>query len=199
MLNFYKNNMRLIHKFVLNQIAMSLFGFMVIIAMSAFDTDGSHIFELIATAFAAAFFLSLTYDNAWDAGAHDRNKITNNRMLFKPLFGTKIAAFAYLPTALFVLIGLLVSLFSAFGVSFLNGVGFACNTVAAFVCHGMYLGVTALIAKTSLYALCLAALMLPAIAVYTLGYYLGAKDKQIKTIFFGAAPSTDYIPPKKKK
>lgn len=198
MYKFYLNNMRLVHKFLLNQFAISLFGFMVIITMSSFDTEGSNKVELIATIIAAAFFLYLIFDNAWDAGAHDRNKITNGRMIFQPFYGAKVALTAYIPTFVFTALGLIAGILNAFGVKFLDSVGFVCNTIAMFVGHGMYLGFSGLFAdafrETAYYSLMhplfLIALSIPGIVIYFLGYYLGAKDFQIKTIF-GAKPTND--------
>ncbi len=203
MFKFYKDNMRLVHKFWLNQFAMSLFGFMVIITMSSFDAENSNMFELMATVVAALFFVSLLYDNAWDAGARDRNKITNGRMAFQPLYGVKVALVSYFPTAAFLLFGLLTGVLKLFDISFLDSVGYVCNTIVMFIAHGMFLGFSGLFAdafvNTSIYPfvhpLFLFALMLPAVTAYGMGYYLGAKDLQIKTVF-GAAPSNDA--PKKK-
>ncbi len=203
MFNFYKDNMRLVHKFLLNQFAFSLFGFMVIITVSSFDAEGSNMMELIATAVAALLFLGLLYDNAWDAGAHDKNKITNGRMEFKPFYGTLVALVSYIPTAVFALLGLITGILNLFDVHVFDSVGFVCNTIAMFVGHGMYLGYSGLFADAAVnspyyslfHAMFLFVLMIPAIVAYALGYYLGAKDKQIKTLF-GAAPTNDA--PRKK-
>ena len=198
MLQFYKDNMKLVHKFVLNQVAIGLFGFMVVFVMSSFGFAA----EMAATVFSTLFFLSLLYDNAWDEGARDKNRISNGRMEFKPFLGAKIALMAYIPTFVLLFFSLVNGILELFGITFMNGVCLVTNAIVLFFSHGMYLGFSSwynTLLGTGYSSIFLTlfffALMIPAIFAYTLGYYLGAKDLQIKMLF-GAAPSNDA--PKKK-
>lgn len=190
---FYLNNMKLIHKFLLNQFAISLFGFMVIIALSAMSQSAM----IVATVCSALFFAALLYDSAWDEGIHDRSKITNGRLEERPLHGAAVALFSYIPTLVFVLPTVVLALLSAFGINALDGALTVLNAVSLFLCNGMYLGFSYLLADIfpHMYYLFFLAYLLPAVFAYGLGYYLGIKDVQIKTLF-GMKPTTNA--PKKR-
>ncbi len=194
MKKFYTANMKLIHKFLLNQIAISLFGFMTIIAMSSFGKTAM----LLTTFFAAAFFASLLYDSAWDEGARDRNKISNGRLTERPLHGVKVALFSYIPTYIFLVPCLVLNALSLAGVSAVDDVFAVFLALNIFLCNGMYLGFSRTLAGfvPHAYSFFFIAYLVPAVLAYGLGYYLGTKDVQLKT-FFGLAPTNDE--PKKKK
>lgn len=195
MKNFYTQNMKLIHKFLLNQIALSLFGFMTIIAMSAFG----NVAMVITTVFAAAFFACLLYDSAWDEGARDRNKITNGRLIERPLHGVKVALFSYIPTYFFLIPCIILNVLSLVGVSAVDDVFAVFLTLNIFLCNGMFLGFSRTLAGIfpHTYSFFFIAYLIPAILAYGLGYYLGTKDIQLKT-FLGLAPTTDEPQNKKK-
>lgn len=186
--SFYLDNMKLIHKFLLNQFAISLFGFMVIIALSAMSRSAM----IVATVCSALFFAALLYDSAWDEGIRDRSKITNGRLTERPFHGAAVALFSYIPTLIFVLPTVALSLLSAFGVNAVDGALTVLSAISLFLCNGMYLGFSYLLAEIfpNMYHLFFLAYLLPAIFAYGLGYYLGIKDVQIKTMF-GMKPSTN--------
>lgn len=188
MKSFYLNNMKLIHKFLLNQFAISLFGFMVIIALSAMSESAM----IIATVCSALFFAVLLYDSAWDEGIHDRSKITNGRLEERPFHGASVALFSYIPTMIFVLPTVVLTLFSAFGINVVDSALTVLSTVSLFLCNGMYLGFSYILAEIfpNMYQLFFLAYLLPGIFAYGLGYYLGIKDVQIKTMF-GMKPTTN--------
>lgn len=185
---FYLDNMKLIHKFLLNQFAISLFGFMVIIALSALSQSAM----IIATICSALFFTVLLYDTAWDEGVHDRSKITNGRLEERPMHGMSVALFAYIPTLLFVIPTIVLTLISYLGYNIVDSALTVLTTISLFLCNGMYLGFSYLLAGTfpELYQLFFIAFLLPAVFAYGLGYYLGIKDCQIKTLF-GMKPTTN--------
>lgn len=194
MKNFYTKNMKLIHKFLLNQIALSLFGFMTIMSMSSFGRTAMY----VTTVFAVLFFAALLYDNAWDEGARDRNKISNGRLNPRPFHGVKLALFSYIPTLLFLIPLLILSFISILGVNGLDTVISIFKAIVIFIPNGMYLGFSYglpdIFPETQCFFYVL--YLIPAVVAYGLGYYLGTEDKQIKC-FFGMAPTTDE--PKKKK
>ena len=194
MKTFYSNNMKLIHKFLLNQFALSLFGFMTIMAMSSFGTMAMY----VTTVLAALFFASLLYDNAWDEGARDRNKIFNGRLTARPFHGVKVALFSYIPTLVFLIPLLVITIVSLAGVNALDSLMSVLKAIVIFIFNGMYLGFSYGLPDIFPETQCLFYILylLPALIAYGLGYYLGTEDKQIKT-FFGLAPTTDE--PKKKK
>ena len=193
--SFYTENMKLIHKFLLNQVAISIFGFTVILATSALSPTAM----MISTVFASLFFVSLLYDSAWEEGERDRNRILNGRLEKRPLHGMKVALFAYIPTFLFVIPAFILTLFAVFGIRFWRPVLMVCTAVSLFVCNGMYLGFSNALAGVfpTGYVLFTPLFLIPGILAYTLGYYLGIKDIQLKT-FIGMKPTTGS-PEKKKK
>ena len=185
--NFYLSNMKLIHKFLINQVAISVFSFAVIFAASGISKTAM----TIATVCAALFFCVLLYDSAWDVGAQDRNKVINGRLKERPWHGAIVALVAYTPSLIFVLPTVVLCLISLCGVKILDPVLAVFTWISVFVCNGMYLGFSYLLvdALPGAYQLFLLAYLIPAIFAYWLGYFLGLKDKQIKTLF-GMKPST---------
>lgn len=194
--NFYLDNMKLIHKFLLNQIAIGLFGFMVIISTSMMSQTAM----IIATVCAALFFCALLYDGAWEEGARDRNRILNGRLKKRPFHGAAVALFAYIPSMLFVIPSVVLTLISLAGVSAVDGVLTVFTTISLFVCNGMYLGFSWMLAGAmpKAYPLFFLLYFIPAVFAYFLGYYLGTEDVQIKT-FFGMKPTTGDPSVKKRK
>lgn len=185
--NFYLNNMKLIHKFLINQIAISIFGFTVIIAASLINTTAM----TIATACAGLFFCALLYDSAWEVGAKDRNKVINGRLEERPAHGAFVALFSYIPTLVFVVPTAIFCLLSLCGVHFFDAVLAVFTPISIFLCNGMYLGFSWLLAGAfpNAYQLFFVIYLIPAVFSYWLGYMLGLKDKQIKTLL-GMKPST---------
>lgn len=194
--NFYLSNMKLIHKFLINQIAISLFGLTVILATSAF----SKMAMVIATICAAVFFNFLLYDSAWDEGAKDRNKVINGRLKERPAHGALVALFANIPTLIFVVPNALLCILALFGLHTFDAVRVVLSILSVFVCNGMYLGFSDLLTDVfpNTYQLFLLFYVVPSVFSYWLGYLLGLKDKQIKTLF-GMKPSTGEVKKPKRK
>lgn len=179
---FYFDNMNLINKFWLNQIALSILGIMVCLPMPSFGTAAL----IIASLFSAIFFISLLYDNAWDEGFKDSNRVSNGRLPLRPFHGAKIAVFAYAPSILFWVLWAVPTLLNCIGVETLNAFGVVGKTLVLFFCNGTYLGLvyTTLNYIDEVYLLLIALVcFIPAIISYGLGYRLGLADKQIKTLF----------------
>lgn len=187
--NFYLDNMKLIHKFLLFQLAMALFGFTVILSSSAFGNTAA----VIATVAATLFFTALLYDAAWEEGERDRNRILNGRLKKRPLHGAKVALFSYIPTMFFVAIDAVLTVVMLCGASlpkFFELVLTVSNAILLFLAFGMYLGFSYVLADfvPRAYTLFFVLYAIPAVLAYGLGYYLGTQDKQIKTLF-GMKPS----------
>lgn len=194
--NFYIENMKLVNKFILNQIALSIFGFMVCIAISSFgEWEG-----IITSVFASLFFCALLYDAAWDEGARDRNRVSNGRLPFRPFHGAKVALFAYIPSLIFILPGVVSTILRLNGVHFLETVEVICKAITMVLGFGTYLGIAYAFTSADLEIsmLIFAACIIPAVVAYYLGYRLGLADKQLKTLV-GMKPSLGYGAQKQKK
>lgn len=198
MKKFYLENMSSIHKFIINQIALSLFGIMITWPVS----DKSLTLILIMGCFSSVFFCYMQYDNLWSLGALHRNRVINKRMEYTPLYGLKISLFAYIPSALIVLLCYISRIFP--GVTFFDNLYLIMDVIFTFLLNGMYSGFQ--IALNTVVGDSFATLLpwifplffVPGIAVCALAYYLGVNDKQIKC-FFGMKPSTDVVETKGKK
>lgn len=189
---FYVDNMKLVNGFVLNQLALSVFGFMVCIAMS----EISETVSIITSILASLFFCSLLYDSAWTEGDRDRNRVSNGRLPLRPLHGAKVALFAYIPTFIFLIPGLITNILNIFGITVFDTLNLICKAILMIFGFGTYLGITySAIAVfitpgefdyVSMFVF--AACTIPAIVSYALGYRLGLADIQLKTLI-GMKPS----------
>ncbi len=205
--NFYFDNMKLVNKFLLNQIALSIFGLMVCIPLQALGKSmGSDnpeftgkLYTTIGSILASLFFLYLLYDNAWDEGVRDRNRVSNGRLAYRPFFGAKVALVAYIPTLVFVVPGVISAILRFFDLQFLAGVELVCQAIVMIFFGGTYVGIVFTFNTPHnivmlIYALCL----LPAIFAYMLGYRMGLNDKQLKT-YIGMKPTLGVDEKSKKK
>lgn len=198
MKKFYLDNMSTIHRFIINQIALSLFGIMITWPVA----DKSLTLILVMGGFSSVFFCYMQYDNLWTLGAKHRNRVINKRMDYAPLYGLKISAVSYLPSALIVLLCYISRIFP--GVGFFDNLYLIMDVAFTFLLNGMYSGFQ--IALNTVVGEGFADFLpwifplffVPGIVVSALAYYLGVNDKQIKCIF-GMKPSTDYVEEKKKK
>lgn len=198
MKKFYLDNMSSIHKFIINQIALSLFGIMITWPVS----DKSLSLILVMGCFSSVFFCYMQYDNLWSLGALHRNRVINKRMEYVPLYGLKIATFAYIPSAVIILLCYVSRIFP--GVEFFDNLYLIMDVIFTFLLNGMYSGFHIALNEVigegfaNLLPWVFPLFLLPGLAVGTLAYYLGVNDKQIKCLF-GMKPSTDYVEQKKKK
>lgn len=195
--NFYFDNMKLVNKFWINQIAMSIFGIMVCGALSSFGTT----WAIVASALSSFFFAALLYDNAWDEGFRDRNRVTNGRLKFRPFHGAKIALFAYIPTLIFLIPAVISTIIRLCGKDIMSSVEAVCKAVILLT-NGTYFGIfigtspveytqtngVTQVTGDDISMLIAVACLIPAVFAYLLGYRLGLADKQIKTVF-GAKPA----------
>ena len=179
MKKFYLKNMKLIHKFLLNQIVISIFGMMTIIPLSEFGKSSM----LAATLISTLFFMFLLYDAAWDEGGRDRNRVCNNRLEYRPLHGVKIALFAYIPTFIFLVPVFAGAALNRFGWHRLDDLFAVLKTILLFLFNGMYLGFSFLFGQNVFFPLILAAYIMPAALAYGAGYFLGLKDRRFRALF----------------
>ena len=103
MIKFYHDNQRMIHKLLINQIAMSALGLMVgfpVIAL-AYNFKLGEIPHLLAGIFTAAMFFFVIYDAFWEWGTKYLSGKGENVPTAKTAFLS--AAFAYIPTFLLTL------------------------------------------------------------------------------------------------
>ncbi|MBE6531636.1 MAG: hypothetical protein E7679_06105 [Ruminococcaceae bacterium] len=174
-------------KMFVNQFAISIFGAMLSMATSA---AANNTLSIVVSVISILFYLFLIYTVAWEVGAKDRISVDIGKKKYRPHTGLLVSLVANIPN---FLIAIVFTAFSPFK---------ATNTVAGGVCvvtsvltlllEGMYLGVTTSISigakllNTFWWSYFL--IILPAMMVSWVGYYLGFKNKKLTTLFDYQAP-----------
>ena len=103
MLKFYMDNQKMIHKVLLNQIAISALGLMVGIPVLALAENFGlgNVPNILAGIFTAAMYFFVLYDSFWEWGSKYTGRKGETVPTVKQAFLS--AAFAYIPTFLMTL------------------------------------------------------------------------------------------------
>ena len=172
-------------RLLLNQVAISMFGFAL--AMSSLKTESDTLL-LWSSIASIVFYLALVYGSAWKTGSNDRLSVEYGKIPFKPLRGLLIALLA---NSINFLLAILIAVGTLFGLGGLEGIA---NAIA-LLGQGMYQGVlavgsiggTALNAYWWVYFL----LPLPAMLVATVAYLAGVKDFHVTNAGIPELPESD--------
>ena len=172
-------------RLLLNQVAISMFGFAL--AMSSLKTESDTLL-LWSSIASIVFYLALVYGSAWKTGSNDRLSVEYGKIPFKPLRGLLIALLA---NSINFLMAILIAVGTLFGLGGLEGIA---NAIA-LLGQGMYQGVlavgsiggTALNAYWWVYFL----LPLPAMLVATVAYLAGVKDFHVTNAGIPELPESD--------
>lgn len=188
MIKFYLENQRMIHKLLINQIAMSALGLMVgfpVIAL-AYNFKLGEIPHIIAGIFTAAMFFFVIYDAFWEWGTKYISGKGENVPTVKTAFLS--AAFAYIPTFLLTL---------AYAVCYIFKLG-ALNIfkwILLLLCNGMHFGSINFIldlfptSYSDVVQLAIFVVMpLVAIGICALGFRVGRKGKTMFAGYFHKKP-----------
>ncbi|MBQ8249630.1 MAG: hypothetical protein IJY93_07100 [Clostridia bacterium] len=173
-------------KLFLNQIALTVFGTILMLSTSENDS-----LLLASSIFSILFFLALSYTTCWDIGARDKIRVDSGRLKSMPSKGFVISLGANIPNLILALamgIGILTNTEMGHSIS-----GF-CN-IAARLLNGMYLGVISTIEnKLSLTAIedwwIFAVITIPSLFTCTIAYLLGSKNIRILGLL-GFKPKTN--------
>lgn len=192
--NFWSLHSYHLVSFWRNQIVMSILGISVGLATIALKNDVIAIFGCV---FSIGLLCYLQYDNSFQLGLKDRYRPIDVKRPKRSL-GLKLSLLGSAPLFLVCVLGLIFQIASLES----PAVG---TQLVYYAIHGSYIQTHALIKSAELFQtasllsdvvnwiLCLA-YTIPVIVSMTLGYYLGACDKPLRT-FFGIK----YIPPKEPK
>ena len=172
-------------RLLLNQVAISMFGFAL--AMSSLKTESDTLL-LWSSIASIVFYLALVYGSAWKTGSNDRLSVEYGKIPFKPLRGLLISLLA---KSINFLLAILIAVGTLFGLGGLEGIA---NAIA-LLGQGMYQGVlavgsiggTALNAYWWVYFL----LPLPAMLVATVAYLAGVKDFHVTNAGIPELPESD--------
>ena len=165
---------------LLNQLAISMFGFSLVLAAMKIGND---VLRNVTSVFSILFYLVLLYIKTWDIGFRDKVSVEQGKKANKPLRGATISlcanAINYI-LAVFVMLRALLS-----NVSFFESLGGIAQAICMFT-HGMYAGVlvnpiggTPLNSYWFVYFLT----PIPAILVCGLAYYFGLHDVKYTGFF----------------
>ena len=174
-------------KMLVTQIAIAIFGFVLVLACSMAKNND---LRLICSIGAVVFYLFLIYTMVWEMGAKDSIAVEYGRLPYQPRKGLYIALMANLINwvlAVGIILGFVFS-----NVSFFSTAGGICASIGIFI-QGMFSGILALhVGDTPLNAMPFIYLLtpLPALITAWVGYLLGLKNVKFTKLF-------DYKPSKK--
>lgn len=172
-------------RMLLNQVAISMFGFALAMTAAKAESDSLLLWSSIAS---IVFYLALIYGAAHKTGSGDRLSIQYGKIPFRPLRGLLISLVA---NSINLLLAILITIGSLCAVVELEVVA---NAIA-LLSQGMYQGVLAVIHIGELplnemwwvYFL----ITIPAMLVSTVGYIAGAKDFHITKMGIPELPESD--------
>ena len=169
-INFVKDNSYIIVKCMLNQLGLTIFGFMLSMAVGR-----NEFLQLITSIFSVGFYLFLLYSMMWTIGFKDKEKVDNKRIPYQPFKGAYIAIFAN--TVNFILgFLMIIGQFLHF-----DNLYVMTNFIIKLL-QAMYIGISVNIA-VEFHSLLFFLAPVPAIVMCGLAYYLGVQDKRILKIF----------------
>ncbi len=174
MLKFFKNNSYEITRFLIMQVGLTIFAFVLTMAMSTILPGA----VLGVSIFSVCFYLFLVYSVAWEIGGKDKLRIDAGRQKRFSARGLVLMLWAQIPN--FVL-GILMTLGGALFAVNSSAVGARIYGVGYFIAvlfEAMYVGIIRfiVIGKSAYLATGLAFLAstVPALLVACIGYYLGS-------------------------
>lgn len=187
MREFWNDNRQTIVRLILNQFGAAVMGLLITAAAASNDK-----LMLGASVFSTIFYLVLLYCVIWERGGKERIRIDGGRAAWKPLYGLYMGLFANIPNFLLAVLVLIGKIFGTvdgpFGYEWAGNL-YAIANVITRLWNAMYLG---LIQTYSPYNPIIHFLdILPALAVCTLGYYLGLKNMRLFSVFDLKPPKTE--------
>ena len=181
MKNFFKQNISVIIKLLINQIGMMIFGFTVTTAAEVIVGDTGLLFGSI---FSVIFYLVLIYNTVWEVGAKDKIRIDGNREKYSAVKGFWLSFAANIPNLLIAVLILVGFVFGktdgAFGYEWAGSLHFVAG-FAAMILEGMYLGLILVLMPNNPVVYFI--IIIPALVVCTIGYIFGAKNIRIGKFF----------------
>ena len=172
-------------RLLLNQVAISMFGFALAMSAVKAESDTLLLWSSIAS---IVFYLALTYGTAHKTGSGDRLSIEYGKIPFKPLRGLTVSLLA---NSINLLLALLITVGSLCHIPTLEDIPGA----IALLAQGMYQGVLAVIkiGEQPLNEMWWAYFLItvPAMLVATVGYIAGAKDFHITSMGIPELPESD--------
>ncbi len=170
---------------LVDQLAISLFGFSLATVSKAAESDTLLLVTGIAS---AVFYLAILYGTAWKAGSGDKVAIEYDKIPWKPFTGLKMSLLANTPN---LILAILITIGQLAGNADLEGVPRAISMLI----QGMYQGilVSVPIGNETAANVCWSffVILLPAFVISTVGYIAGAKDFHLTSMGIPELPASD--------
>lgn len=168
MINFIKENYRLALKLFINQVGMTIFGLIVLIAAKMLNNIVFH----CAGVLAILMYMYLLYTSMWERGSEDRIRIESGRIKENKLYGLYVSLVA---NFLNILLGIIVVITSFFAenIAFFGDIYGAAKIIDTYI-NGMYLSLTYSVNTPFIYII----IVLPAVLVSTFSYISGIKGQR---------------------
>lgn len=192
---FFKDHSYDMITMLLNQVAISIFGFTLVLASMRINND---VLRNITSIFSVLFYLLLLYIKAWDIGFKDKISVEQGKKANNPFRGALISlcanAINYL-LAIFVMLRALLP-----NVSFFTAIGDVSQAISVFL-NGMYTGL--LVNQVggvplNSYWFVFFLTPIPAILISGLSYYFGLRDVKYTGFFHkDQYPESDREPKRK--
>jgi hypothetical protein len=195
MKQFLKNYSYDMIKTFLNQFAVAIFGFSLVLTAGLAKND---MLRNVSSAAAILLYLFLLYTNAWGIGYRDKVSVESGRKQGSGATGALIALCA---NAFNFLFAILITLASLLDVAVINSIGGIASFLALFL-EGMYTGLlTNSIGGAALnsYWFTYFLITLPAVITCGVAYLAGLHDKKMTTLFNPLYPESDRDPSAKRK
>ena len=177
-------------KMFLNQFAIAIFGFTLVLAT---QKAGNVLLRNLTSVFAIAFYLFLIYTMTWEIGYKDRISVELGKRKAQPWTGVLIALCANVPNFLLALWMMMTQI---------CGWVQTPATLASGFLNGMYMGLLAnKIGEVTLSSHWFIFILtpLPAIVAAGLAYAMGLKDLRLTKLSDPIVPESDREPRSKKR
>lgn len=169
MIDFIKKNYRFALKLFANQVGMTIFGLMVIIATKMLSQKiGNDVIYHCAGVLSILMYVYLIYTAVWEKGSEDKIRIDSGKIKENKLYGLYVSLLA---NSLNLIMGIIIAVCALLQNTSLHD---ACVIINSYV-NGMYLTVINLMAPSPYTHLLIT---LPAIIVSTLSYISGIKGQR---------------------
>ena len=172
-------------RMLLNQIAISMFGFALAMTAGKAESDALLLWSSIGS---IVFYLALTYGTAWKTGSGDRLSVEYGKLPYRPLTGLLCSLVA---NSVNLILAILIT------VGQLGGIG-GLETVPRFIAlliQGMYMGTlaTVKVGEVTLNGFWWSyfIITIPAMLVSTVAYIAGVKDFHITKMGVPDLPASD--------
>ena len=194
MKRFFSEHSYSMVKMFLNQFAIAVFGFVLVLVSGLAQNVGLRNATSVG---AILFYLFLLYTMTWEIGFHDRIAVEHQKKKKNNFRGALISLCANIPNFIFAIFVMLASLLNS---PVLSNIGAWCSTFALFL-EGMYTGLLVNHvggAPLNSYWFVYFLLPLPAILTCGLAYNLGVRDIKFTSFFNQPYPESDRDPKEKR-